>query len=330
MNWTDKEVLVTGAGGFIGSSLVEQLVYAGASVTAFLHYNSRNDPGLLRYTPPEVQHNVSLYFGDLCDVESVQRAMKGRQIVFHLGALIGIPYSYVHPRDVVQTNVIGTLNVLTAARTLEVERVVHTSTSEVYGTARYAPIDEAHPLQGQSPYSASKIGADKLAESFYLSFGLPVSTVRPFNTYGPRQSARAVIPTIIMQLLSRDCVRLGSLHPRRDFTYVRDTAVGFMAAAAADATIGEVVNLGSGCEITIGDLVHLICRLVGRDVTIEAEDAQRVRPVGSEVGRLLSDNQKAKRIMGWSPQLSLEEGLQETIAWIQEHPYLYQPDRYTI
>lgn len=330
MDWTDKEVLVTGAGGFIGSSLVEQLVYAGASVTGFLHYNSRNDPGLLRYTAPEVQHNVSLYFGDLCDVESVQRAMKGRQIIFHLGALIGIPYSYVHPRDVVQTNVIGTLNVLTAARNLEVERVVHTSTSEVYGTARYVPIDEAHPLQGQSPYSASKIGADKLAESFHLSFGLPVSTVRPFNTYGPRQSARAVIPTIIGQMLSRDCIKLGSLHPRRDFTFVRDTAVGFMAAAASKATIGEVVNLGSGSEITIGDLVHLIRRLVGRDVLLEAEDKQRVRPTGSEVERLLSDNQKAKRIMGWSPQVSLEEGLQETIAWVQEHSHLYQPDRYAI
>jgi NAD dependent epimerase/dehydratase len=329
MNWQSKEVLVTGAGGFIGSALVEELVRAGANVTAFLHYNSRGDPGLLRYVAPDVFQSVRPYFGELRDNESVQQAMKGVEIVFHLAALIGIPYSYVHPRDVVQTNVIGTLNVLTAARELGVARLIHTSTSEVYGTARYAPIDEAHPLQGQSPYSASKIGADKLAESFHLAYELPVTTVRPFNTYGPRQSARAVIPTIIVQMLTRDSLKLGSLHPRRDFTFVRDTAVGFMAAAATDATLGEVVNLGSGQEITIGDLVHCIHRLVGRDVTLETE-AQRVRPVGSEVARLLSDNQKARRLMGWQPCVSLEDGLRETIEWIKAHLYLYQSDSYTI
>lgn len=329
MNWHGKQILVTGAGGFIGSSLVEQLAHAGANVTAFLHYNSRNDPGLLRYIDPEVQGKVRLYAGELRDADSVRQAMQGQQIVFHLGAHIGIPYSYRHPRDVVQTNVLGTLNVLAAARELNVERVVHTSTSEVYGTARYAPIDEAHPLQGQSPYSASKIGADKLVESFHLAYGLPVSTVRPFNTFGPRQSARAVIPTIIVQMLTRSHLKLGSLHPRRDFTFVRDTAAGFMAAAASAATIGEVVNLGSGQEITVGDLFHLIHRLVGRNVTMET-DEQRIRPVGSEVERLLADNTKARQLMGWSPQVSLEEGLRETIIWIQEHLHLYQVDAYAI
>lgn len=329
MDWLKHNVLVTGAGGFIGSHLVEALAREGAHVTAFLHYNSRGDPGLLRYADPELVQHMRLYFGDLRDPLAVRQAMTGARTVFHLGALIGIPYSYAHPYDVVQTNVMGTLNVLTAARDLEVKRVVHTSTSEVYGTARYAPIDEAHPLQGQSPYSASKIGADKLAESFQLSYGLPVSTVRPFNTYGPRQSARAVIPTIIVQMLTQDHIKLGALYPKRDFNYVADTVTGFLAAATCAASIGEAVNVGSGHEISIGDLVQLIRGLVGRDVVIEA-DHSRLRPDASEVKRLLADNRKAKQLLGWIPRVSLEEGLKQTIDWIAQHLDLYQVERYAI
>ena len=328
MRWGQKNVLVTGAGGFIGSTLVETLAEAGANVTAFLHYNSRNDPGLLRYTTPSGER-VRRYFGDLRDAQAVQQAMRSAQIVFHLGALIGIPYSYVHPQDVVQTNVLGTLNVLTAARELGVERIIHTSTSEVYGTARYVPINEAHPLQGQSPYAASKIGADKLAESFHLSYELPVTTVRPFNAYGPRQSARAVIPAIIVQMLTRERIQLGSLHPRRDFTFVTDTVQGFLHAAASEATIGEVINVGSGQEISIGDLFYRIRDLVGRDVALDVE-ADRMRPEGSEVQRLWADNCKAKQLMDWTPKVPFTVGLQKTIAWIEEHIDLYQADQYTI
>ena len=328
-SWANKKVLVTGAGGFIGSNLVEALAREGANVTAFLHYNARADMGMLRYGDPELRRNIKPYFGELRDPQAVRQAMQGAQTVFHLAALIGIPYSYVHPYDVVQTNMVGTLNVLSTARDLNVERVVHTSTSEVYGTALYAPIDEKHPLQGQSPYSASKIGADKLAESFHLSYGLPVSTVRPFNTYGPRQSARAVIPTIISQMLTRDRIHLGSLSPFRDFNYVGDTVAGFLAAAVSERTIGDVVNVGSGREISIGDLVHLIRKLVGRDVIVET-DEQRVRPAGSEVERLLADNRKAKEIMGWEPRVSLEEGLTHTIKWIEGHLHLFQVERYAV
>ena len=298
-------------------------------MTAFLHYNSRGDIGLLRYAEPELVRRVKFYFGDLRDPQAVHRAMADVQIVFHLAALIGIPYSYVHPHDVVQTNVVGTLNVLSAARDRGVERLVHTSTSEVYGTARYAPIDESHPLQGQSPYAASKIGADQLAESFYLSYGLPVSIVRPFNTFGPRQSARAVIPTIIVQMLKQDTVQLGALHPTRDFTYVVDTAAAFMAAAASPASVGQVINLGSGREISIGDLVQLISRLTGRRSGVETT-GERVRPAASEVERLLADNRKAREVMGWAPSVTLEEGLKATIAWIAGHQDLYQAERYAI
>ncbi len=329
MDWTGKRVLVTGASGFIGSHLVEALVGEGATVRALAHYNSRNDAGLLRRLPPDVQREVDVFYGDLKDPWSVHQAMEGTETVFHLGALIGIPYSYVNPYDVVQTNVLGTYHVLAAARDLGVGRVVHTSTSEVYGSAQYVPIDENHPLQGQSPYSASKIGADKLAESFYLSFELPVSTVRPFNTYGPRQSARAVIPTIITQALTQDFVKLGALYPRRDFTYATDTAAGFIAAAESDATVGQVVNLGTGDDITIGELVDLVVELIGRDIEVRS-DQGRIRPEGSEVVRLLSNNQKAKAIMGWEPRVGFREGLERTISWIGENLDLYQTERYTI
>ncbi len=329
MNWEGYKVLITGASGFIGSHLVEEMVRRGAQVKAFVHYNARGDIGLLRYADPQVLNQVELYFGDLKDPDAVRKAMEGTRMVFHLGALIGIPYSYVHPYDVVQTNVMGTLNVLTAARQLELERVIHTSTSEVYGSARYVPIDEAHPLQGQSPYSASKIGADKLAESFHLSFGMPITTVRPFNTYGPRQSTRAVIPTIIVQALTQDVIKLGNLDTTRDFTYVVDTARGFIAAAETEATIGEVFNLGVGEEISVGELANLIIKIVGRDVRIECESA-RMRPEGSEVNRLLSNNSKARQLTGWTPQFSFEQGLTQTIEWISQHLDIYQAKRYAI
>ncbi len=329
MNWKGKKALVTGAGGFIGSHLVEALVGRGADVRAFVHYNSRGDLGLLADVEPAVLQAVEPYFGELKDPDSVRKAMADIEVIFHLGALIGIPYSYLHPYDVVQTNVLGTLHVLLAARDLGVARVIQTSTSEVYGSARYVPIDEAHPLQGQSPYSASKIASDKLAESFHLSFDLPVATVRPFNTYGPRQSARAVIPTIITQALTQDVIKLGSLTPRRDFTYVRDTAAGFIAAAEAEATIGDVVNLGNGKEISIGELVDLIITLVDRDVTVVSDDG-RVRPEASEVNRLLASNTKAQNLLGWQPCVSFEDGLRETIAWISLHLERYQAQQYAV
>ncbi len=329
MDWEGRKILVTGAGGFIGSHLTEALVEAGAKVRAFVHYNSRGDPGLLRQVPVERRRKVEIYFGELRDPGAVRQAMEGCQVVFHLGALIGIPYSYAHPTDVVQTNVLGTLNVVNAARALEVERVIHTSTSEVYGSARYVPIDEAHPLQGQSPYSASKIGADKLVESFHAAYGLPVCTVRPFNTYGPRQSARAVIPTIIVQLATRDRLTLGSLHPKRDFNYVGDTVSGFLAVAASEASLGEVINIGSGREISIGELVELLGELMGREVVYET-DVKRVRPEASEVQRLLSDTSKAHRLLGWQPTVSLEEGLRRTVEWVLQHLEYYQAERYAV
>jgi dTDP-glucose 4,6-dehydratase len=287
LNWNGKRSLVTGAGGFIGSHLTEQLVELGADTRALVHYNALGTWGWLDQSP--MRDEVQVVSGDICDRDSVRQAMQGVEIVFHLAALIAIPYSYHAPASYVRTNVEGTLNVLQVARELGVERVVHTSTSEVYGTARYVPMDEAHPLQGQSPYAASKIGADKLAEAFYLSFGLPVVTVRPFNTFGPRQSARAVIPTIITQCLTGETVRLGNLHPTRDLNYVTNTMEGFLLAASIPAAVGQTINLGSGREISIGDLAQLIARLTGRPLTIES-DGQRVRPDKSEVERLLADN----------------------------------------
>jgi len=329
MDWNGKRVMVTGAGGFIGSHLTEALVARGADVRAFVHYNSRADAGLLGDADPAVRDSLDVYFGEIKDPDSVRRAMEGIEVVFHLAALIGIPYSYVHPYDVVQTNVLGTMHVLLAARDLGVERVVQTSTSEVYGSARYVPIDEKHPLQGQSPYSASKIASDKLAESFHLSFGLPVSTVRPFNAYGPRQSARAVIPTIITQALTQDFVKLGALSPRRDFTFVKDTARGFIAAAESEASIGDVVNLGNGQEISIGELATLIVGIVGRDLPIRSDES-RVRPEASEVNRLLASNQKAADLIGWRPQTSFAEGLSETVAWMSRNLDLYRVGKYAV
>ena len=252
--WHGRRVLVTGAGGFIGSQLTEALVRQGATVRAFVRYNSRGDAGLLRQSPPEIARELAIVAGDLRDTAAIDRAVAGVEVVFHLGAIISIPYSYQHPMETAETNFMGTLNVLLACRAHDVGRLVHTSTSEVYGTALFTPMDESHPLQGQSPYSASKIGADKLVESFYRSYNLPAVTVRPFNTYGPRQSARAVIPTIITQALSADCIRLGNLAARRDFTYVRDTVKGFMLAAAAPDVVGKEINLGTGHDLS---LIHI-------------------------------------------------------------------------
>lgn len=327
MNWQGKSVLVTGAGGFIGSHLTERLIREGARVRAFVRYNSRHDIGLLALLPAELLSEAEVIAGDLRDSEAVRQAVKGVEIVFHLGALIAIPYSYRHPREVVETNILGTLNVLMAAMELGIQRIVHTSSSEVYGTAQYVPIDEKHPLQGQSPYSASKIGADKIAESFFRSFGVPVAILRPFNTYGPRQSARAVIPTIITQALVLDRIRLGALDPERDFTFVEDTVEGFLRMGLAEGVEGQEVNLGTGTCLSIGDLAHKILRLVGRDLPIVCEE-ERLRPPQSEVLRLHADARRARQMLGWQPRVSLDEGLERTIAWIRDHLELYRPEVY--
>ena len=327
--WQDKSVLVTGAGGFIASHLVEELVHQGARVKAFVRYNSRGDPGLLALLPADVFAQIQISGGDLRDLAAVQSAVRDVAVVFHLGAVIAIPYSYIHPSEVVETNVMGTLNVLLAAREAGVERLVHTSTSEVYGTALHVPIDEMHPLQGQSPYSASKIGADKLAESFYRSFDLPVVTVRPFNTYGPRQSARAIVPTIITQALTQDQIRLGNLEARRDLTYVSDTIQGFLKIAEAAGIEGDTFNLGAGMEIRIADLVNEIASLLDKSVEMVVEP-DRLRPQKSEVQRLLSDNRLARERLGWTPQVPLRQGLGNTIDWIKDHLDRYRPDLYQV
>lgn len=330
MNWKNKRVLVTGAGGFIGSHLTERLVELGADVSAFVRYNARNDWGMIELLPEETKKKINVITGDIRDPDAVRRAAKEIDIIFHLAAVIPIPYSYIHPREPIETNIIGTLNVLMAAKENNIERMIHTSTSETYGTAQYVPIDENHPLRAQSPYSASKIGADKIVESFYLSYGLPVVTIRPFNTYGPRQSARAIIPTIITQALTKNEVFLGSKHPTRDFTYVSDTVEGFIKIAEADdRVLGEVINIGSNFEISIGDLANKIISLMNKDVKIKFDES-RVRPSKSEVERLWADNRKAKKLINWEPKVSLDEGLKKTIEWISKHIDKYKPNIYNI
>ncbi len=330
MTLKDKDVLVTGAGGFIGSHLVARLADLGARVRAMIRYTSRGDPGNLRFLTPEQAARVEIVHGNVEDPEGVDRLVAGRDCVFHLAALIGIPYSYDAPRSYVNTNVVGTLNVLEAVRRHEVPRLVHTSTSEVYGTALYAPIDEDHPLQGQSPYSASKIGADKLVESYVRSFEVPAVILRPFNTFGPRQSARAVIPAMITQLLAgRDVLELGSLDPRRDFTYVGDTAEGFVAAATSAAALGRTVQLGYGESIRVGDLAETLCRLVRPSARVVSV-AERTRPQKSEVMNLLSKNDLAGELLGWTPQVSLDEGLERTIDFVRSHPEMYPTTAYTV
>ena len=299
---------------------------AGSDVTCLVRYNALQSIGWLSNS--DVHKHVQIFQGNIEDRDCLQKCMKGTQLVFHLAALIGIPYSYVAPASYINTNVVGTLNVLQSALNQNVEKVIHTSTSEVYGTADYVPIDENHPLKGQSPYSASKIGADKLAESFHYSFGLPVTIVRPFNTFGPRQSARAVVPTIITQCLAADKVRLGSLHPTRDLTYVTDTVSGFIHAAESEQAVGKTINLGTGREISIGDLANLIITRIGAEATIVSVE-DRKRPDSSEVGRLLSNNELAKSLVNWQPQVSLEQGLDHTMAWIQENIEHYKVDQYS-
>jgi NAD dependent epimerase/dehydratase len=325
--WKGKQVLVTGAGGFIGSHLVERLVAEGANVRAFVRYNSRGDAGFMRLVPKEVLQQVQIVAGDIRDSDAIYKAVEGQQIVFHLGALISIPYSYHHPFEVADVNVMGTLNILMACNKLKVDRLVHTSTSEVYGSALRVPIDETHPLQGQSPYSASKIGADKLAESFYCTYNLPVVTVRPFNTFGPRQSARAVIPAVITQALAQSVIRLGNLETTRDFTYVDDTVDGFVKAAEVPGVEGKTMNLGTGSEIKIGALVEKIISVTGSSAHIEV-DANRLRPADSEVQRLLSNNALARSTLGWAPRTSLDDGLKQTVEWIKSHLHLYRIGSY--
>jgi dTDP-glucose 4,6-dehydratase len=323
-------VLVTGAAGFIGSHLTEAHVRRGERVRAFIRYTSSGSQGWIDTFEPDVRRSIEVVRGDLKDGDAVRKAVRGMEVVYHLGALIAIPYSYVHPNDFVQANVLGTLHVLQACVESDaLERLVHTSTSEVYGTAVRVPIDEGHPLQAQSPYSATKIAADKLVESFVRAYGLPAVTVRPFNTYGPRQSARAVIPTIISQALTRDEVRLGRLDPVRDLTYVEDTVAGFLAAARARWAEGETVNLGTGRGVSIGELARRILELVGRRVRIVKERA-RVRPAESEVMRLISDPRKAKRVAGWSARVPLEEGLERTVTWVRANLDRYRPEAYAL
>ncbi|MFZ3566191.1 GDP-mannose 4,6-dehydratase [Streptomyces sp. BH097] len=329
-DWTGRTVLVTGAEGFIGSTLVDLLVARGAKVRAFVHYKPYGEKGNLAPYFGAAHGPVEMIAGDVRDAGRVMDAVEGCDTVFHLAALIGIPYSYDSPGAYVQTNVVGTENVAEACRRHQVRRLVHTSTSEVYGTALTAPISEAHPLQPQSPYSASKIGADMMALSHWHAFELPVTVVRPFNTYGPRQSARAVIPTILAQLhAGRRQIKLGSLTPTRDFTYVTDTARGFLALAACDAALGHSVNLGTGQEIAIGDLAKALINASGRDAEVVV-DRGRLRPSGSEVHRLLSDNSRARDWAGWEPEVPLEEGLRRTSDWVEEHLHLFAADRYQV
>lgn len=327
MNWNNKTVLVTGAGGFIGSHLTERLAALGARTRALVRYNSAGSWGWL--DDSNVKDDIEVILGDIRDRDSLQRAVEGVEVIFHLAALIAIPYSYHAPLSYIRTNIEGTANVLQAAISNNVNLVVQTSTSEVYGTAQIVPISEEHPLQGQSPYSASKIGSDKIAESFQRSFGLPIVTVRPFNTYGPRQSARAIIPTIISQAFTQDTIKLGNLDPTRDLNFVADTVEGFVLAASQPEANGQTINLGTGQEISIGDLAAAILRLMNKDLPIVAENA-RLRPEKSEVERLCADSTKARALLGWTPQHTLEAGLSKTIEWIRQHQDKFRPQVYAV
>jgi dTDP-glucose 4,6-dehydratase len=324
-----RPVLVTGAGGFIGGHLTARLVAEGARVRALVRYNSRDERGWLDALEPDVQREIEVVLGDLRDIESVAGAVAGTEVVFHLGAQIAIPYSYVNPRDFVETNVTGTLNVATAARDAGVARVVHTSTSEVYGSAQTVPITEDHPLEPQSPYAASKLAADKMMIAYHRSFDLPATVLRPFNTYGPHQSARAIIPTVVSQALAGDTLRLGSLDPRRDLTYVSDTVAGFLAAATAPAAVGRTIQLGTGHDVSIGEIVEMVAEVLGRPLTVE-QDPARVRPAKSEVQRLISSPRLAGELLGWRPEVDLHEGLRRTIDWIASNQERFRVDHYVI
>ncbi len=323
----NKKVLVTGAGGFIGSHLVEELVKKGADVRCFLKYNSRGGLGNLTNIPKEVFNKLEIVRGDLRDAESIKKAMEGCEIIFHVAALISIPYSYENSRGYFETNTMGTLNLLEAAKDNKgVKKMVITSSSEVYGTALYSPIDEKHPLQAQSPYAASKIGADKAVESYVKSFNLPVAIIRPFNAYGPRQSMRAVIPTIIYQALTKGKIKLGSLDPRRDFTYAKDIAKGYIKIAESKKSVGEVINIGSGKTISVGDLVEKIGLILGKKLIVEI-DKEKVRPKKSEVGLLFCDNSKAKKLVNWKPSVQFDKGLKEVVKYIEKNLDKYESER---
>lgn len=328
-DWQNKRVFVTGAGGFIGSHLAEELARQGADVTALIHYNALGSWGNLKFAEHALRSRMKVVAGDIADSDFILRSTEGMDVVFHLGALIAIPFSYVAPRSYVRANVEGTLNVLEAVRRGIAGKMIHTSTSEVYGTALREPIDEEHPLQGQSPYSATKIAADKLAESYWRSFNTDVVTVRPFNTYGPRQSARAFIPTIISQALTQPRVQLGALDPQRDMTFVSDTVAGFIAAAATPGLAGDTINLGTGYTASVGDFAERILRLMGMDKPVE-QDERRVRPAKSEVMKLVSDNRLAARKMGWSPKVDLDAGLRQTIEFVSANIDLYRTTEYTV
>lgn len=329
MDWRGKKVLVTGAEGFIGSHLTEELVKAEAIVTAMVKSNFQHDCGFINSFGAEIKSKIKIFFGDLNDYESVKNSVRGNEVVFNLAAEISVPYSYIHPRSFVHTNIIGTFNVLMACKEEGVKRLVHMSSSEVYGTPDSVPIKESHQLKGQSPYSASKIGAEKLAESFYLSYGLPVTIVRAFNTYGPRQSARAIIPTIITQALFKKEILVGNMNPTRDLNYIGDTVRGLLASAASTELVGEVVNIGTGKEISIGELLKKIIILTKSEARI-VSDSQRLRPEKSEVMRLCADNSKIKMTTGWEPRVTLDEGLKNTIEWIRENPGYYKTGEYQI
>jgi len=324
-----RKVLVTGAGGFIGSHLTEALVNAGADVTAMIKYSSASVWGNLEHGSTRLKSSVKVVAGNVEDSDFIADVVRGKDVVFHLAALIAIPYSYVAPRSYIRTNVEGTLNIVESARRLGVSRVVHTSTSEVYGSALREPIDEDHPLQGQSPYSASKIGADKIAESYYRSFSTPVVTLRPFNTFGPRQSARAFIPTIISQAVCRDVIELGALDPQRDMTFVGDTVAGFLAAGSTPGIEGETINLGTGETFSIGHFAERILALMNSKKQI-VQDQKRIRPAGSEVLKLVSDNRKAQRLLGWEPKTSLDDGLRHAIEFVEANIGLYRTDVYNV
>lgn len=332
MELRHRKVLVTGADGFIGSHLVERLLEEGCRVKAFVFYNSFNSWGWLDTHSNGLLQDVEIFSGDIRDSHGVRNAARDVDVVFHLAALIAIPFSYHSPDSYIDTNIKGTLNVLQACRDFDIERVIVTSTSEVYGTARYVPIDEMHPLQGQSPYAATKIAADKIAESFHRSFNLPVITARPFNTYGPRQSARAILPTIITQLLTgRNEIRLGSLHPVRDMNYVRDICDGFIAVAKSDRAVGEEVNICSGAEVSMENLARMVIDMINPDASI-ISDEQRIRPANSEVGRLMGSNEKIRKLTGWSPGYTIESGLKETVEWFRKEENLrwYKPEIYNV
>lgn len=329
MQLKGKTVLVTGAGGFIGSHLVEGLVKKGAKVKAVVRYNSKRSCGNLEFLDKQTGSGIEVFFADIRETDILSRAMKGVDVVFNLAALVGIPYSYSNPHEVAMVNIMGTLNLLTVARDFRVKKFIQTSTSEVYGSPDRVPIKETDALKPQSPYSASKIGSDSIALSFYYSFGLPVSIIRPFNTYGPRQSARAVIPTIITQALNGRVIKLGSVLARRDFTYVEDTVNGFIKVAQFDASVGEVINIGTGRNYSIQEIVVLVGRLLGRKLRV-TRDAQRLRPEKSEVARLMADNTKARRLLRWSPKFSLEEGLRLTIDFISRNPDPYDPNVFAV